>query len=539
MPNAEMTAAGRMGWSLRFALFFALVATTANAPKLAAADRQGAATALVEPTSMPPGITATEETELKTIYAAFSGHQIWTTEARRRAATSLLASLRRDGIEFGQPETLPSEIAATRVNADIAITRAILQGAHLLTEPTGGSNIIPGWSIPLPAPDVVAAFITAGQNDDFNGLFDALRPSAPEYARLSAAYLRYRGMSGDAWKPIRAPSEIHLEPTDANAEEVTRRLAVFGDLPDNDKTMSALNSAVKRFQTRHGLAIDGRIGPETLAELNVSPTQRTEQIALNLAYWRLLPRVWPQRYIKVNVAAADLELVEGGTPTYATRTIIGDPNHPTPVMSATLSAITFNPEWTVPRSIAVKEFLPRLRRDAEYLQRNNVLIIGRDSDPFGRNLDWRSYTQNYFPFQLRQLPGPKNALGGVKFEMPNKFDVYLHDTPDRSSFTRSARALSHGCVRVECANELAEHLINNPAIWLESDLANALKEQRTVTVKLAQPLPVYLLYFTAFVDKDGRLNFRRDLYDRDAAIQHFILTKRLQQALAAAALTHR
>ena len=188
------------------------------------------------------------------------------------------------------------------------------------------------------------------------------------------------------------------------------------------------------------------------------------------------------------------------------------------MIAAKIHSVTFNPSWTIPYSIASKEILPRLRREPDYLQRNNIQILGRPGDPYGLQIDWRLYSRAAFPFQLRQTPGPHNALGLIKFEMPNDFDVYLHDTPDKSLFAKSSRALSHGCVRVECANELAQRVIDNPSIWLQSDLAAALTDGRTVTVPLTQSLPVYFLYFTTYTDDEGVLNFRQDVYGRDRAV---------------------
>jgi murein L,D-transpeptidase YcbB/YkuD len=222
--------------------------------------------------------------------------------------------------------------------------------------------------------------------------------------------------------------------------------------------------------------------------------------------------------VAVNTAAAHLEVITNGDPTYESRTVVGDPRHPTPVMKATILGVTFNPSWTVPHSIAAKEILPRLRLDPTYLARSKIEILGRATDPHGLQLDWTSYSQANFPFQLRQAPGPRNALGLVKFEMPNEFSIYLHDTPDRSSFEKITRNLSHGCVRVARVDDLARLLIDDPAVWLESDTAAAIKSGRTITVPLARPLPVYLLYFTAYVDSEGSINFRPDVYRRDYAV---------------------
>jgi len=463
--------------------------------------------------------TESERAELREIYAKLDGSLIWTTTPRQLAMVVLLASLESDGIDLELLGALENS-GASRARADVVVTRAILRGAHILAAGTTAQKTIPGWFLETPAIPVVEIIVSAVRNNRLGSLYDDLRPTADSYRRLRAVNMRYMRLTSEAWPQLDASAEVRLDTSDTRISEITRRLNFLGDLPEADTSSNAaLHRAIRTFQTRHGLVVDGRIGPATLAALNVPPAARAQQIAANLEYWRRLPRIWPKRYIAVNTAAARLDLMENGHPIYTSRVIVGDPKHPTPVMAASITAVTFNPSWTVPYSIAVKEILPRLRRDPTYLARSGIKILHRDADPHGLQLDWKSYSQARFPFQLRQVPGPHNALGVVKFEMPNKFDVYLHDTPDKSLFERSARALSHGCVRVECAHALADRLFENSSVWLESGLASALNDNRTITVPLAEPLPVYLLYFTAYVNEDGSVNFRPDIYGREGAVR--------------------
>jgi murein L,D-transpeptidase YcbB/YkuD len=460
--------------------------------------------------------TEIERDELHAIYSALDDGLIWASTPRRRTLIKLLASLQSDGVDARHLGVLASLEAETSAITDILATRAVLRAAHIIATGATTSGTIPGWSLKTPHASVVETFVAAVRQDGLERLLNDLRPSAPAYRALRIAYVHYLSLAAEPWPALETRGEVRLDRGDSRVDEVIRRLILLDDLAEGDASSEALREAIEHFQHRHGLAVDGRAGPVTLTALNVSPAARAVQLAANLEYWRLLPRQWPNRYILVNAASAQLDVIQEGTSTYTSRVIVGDPTHPTPVMSASITAVTFNPTWTVPRSIATKEILPRLRRDPTYLKRSNIEILARSNDPFGLQLNWEMYSQNNFPFQLRQLPGPKNALGVVKFEMANSFDVYLHDTPDKSLFKKATRALSHGCVRVECAHEFAQLLIADPSVWLKSDLSRILAEGRTVTMPLTPPLPVYLVYFTAFPDHDGILNFRPDVYGRDA-----------------------
>lgn len=456
-----------------------------------------------------------EREELQEIYGNADGQFLWATPARSHAFIKLIASLDADGIDLRQLGPLPGPHPSSDAQHDVVATRTVLRAAHILASGAIDATAVPGWSLDRPSVRVAARISAAVRGDMLAALFDELRPSHDGYARLRRAYTHYRRLATETWPPFGTAGPRIVERDDERVPEITRRLALLGDLGTPMPAAEIPVSAVQAFQKRHGLEPDGRVGPATLAQLSVSPAARAEQIAINLEYWRLLPRTWPQRHIIVNSAAAELDIIVDAAPTYRTRVIVGDADHPTPVTTANISAVTFNPPWSVPHSIASKEILPKLQRDATYLARNNMEIVGRPYDPHGRDIEWRAYSQRRFPFQIRQSPGPRNALGIVKFEMANPFDIFLHDTPDNALFGRAARALSHGCVRVQCARELAERLIDDPTAWYTTDLAMALAEGRTRTVPLKHPVPVYLLYFTAFVDPDGTVHFRPDVYGRD------------------------
>ena len=473
-----------------------------EAPILAAIDKLGASTV--------------ERTELSDLYTALGGGAIWEVPDRRFGLLRILVGLDPEGVDIAKVGTLPGTTPTSPTEDDVLSSRAALRAAHLIANDAVDVSKIPGWAIDLRSEPVVPVIVAAINDERPATILDKLLPNSAGYVRLREAYMQYRRLASEPWAPIGGrPNETAGNPEMA---EITRRLVLLGDMGDSAEGADLI-SAIKHFQARHGLDQDGRIGPATLAQLNVSPTTRVDQIATNLQYWRLLPRTWPRRYVRVNTAAAQLEVIDNDEAIFATKVIVGSAQHPTPIIASKITAVTFNPEWTIPRSIATTEILPQLKRAATYLQQRNIQIVGRPDDPYGLQLHWHNYSRNRFPFTLRQPAGATNPLGLLQFEMPSAFDVYLHDTSDRSLFAKSARALSHGCVRVQCADTLAQQVIDDPKAWLSSNLMAAQKDGTTFTVPLMQPLPVYFLYFTAFANADGTVEFRPDLYRRDAGVR--------------------
>jgi murein L,D-transpeptidase YcbB/YkuD len=246
--------------------------------------------------------------------------------------------------------------------------------------------------------------------------------------------------------------------------------------------------------------------------------QKIRQVAANLERWRWLPRRFEPRHLVVNAADATLTVVEDGRVRLTSRVVVGDELHPTPVVRSEVGAIVFNPPWTVPTSIVVDEFLPKLRGNPRFLADNDIAILDRRDDPYGLTVNWAAVPTDHFPFRLQQRPGGWNPLGRMRFATPNRFDVYLHDTPLPELFQREDRALSHGCVRVERARELALLVLAGQPAGRPEALDRALASTTTGVVTVARPLPVYLLYWTALVDDEGRLQLRDDPYDRDARV---------------------
>jgi len=308
--------------------------------------------------------------------------------------------------------------------------------------------------------------------------------------------------------------------------DVRRRLAATGELaPDasapSDPTLydDALAAAVHRFQEQHGLTADGVIGPHTREVMNVTAKQRVRQIIANMERLRWLPDDLGQRYVTVNVAGFSLKAVDHGIVVAEMPVVVGTSVRRTPVFTSKITSLIFNPSWTVPLKVAREDILQKLIQNPAYLTSQGIRVYAGWSsdaplvDP--ADIDWKRLGARIAQYRLRQDPGPLNALGVVKFQIPNKFDVYLHDTPARDKFNRTVRTFSSGCVRVGDPDTLTDFLLRDLPRW---DLARrqAVVESRvTETVVLRTRVPIYLLYQTAWGNDDGTATFRDDIYDRD------------------------
>ncbi|HWR97295.1 MAG TPA: L,D-transpeptidase family protein, partial [Candidatus Methanoperedens sp.] len=283
-----------------------------------------------------------------------------------------------------------------------------------------------------------------------------------------------------------------------------------------------LADALRRFQARHGLETDAIVGRRTIAALNTPALLRARQIEANLERLRWLPTHLGQRHLVVNIPDFKLVATEDSAPTLSMRVIAGRQTRRTPFFTGEITSILVNPPWTVPAKIALEDKLPLILNDREFLALAGFKVFARtgkawrEIDP--ADVDWARLPKKRFPYLLRQEPGPQNALGRLKFQIPNRHDIYLHDTPSHGLFARADRAFSSGCIRVERAVDLAARLLAPDPAWTREKIEATIAAGETVSVPLKEPLPVYLLYVTAWVDPDGSLQFREDVYGRDAAL---------------------
>jgi murein L,D-transpeptidase YcbB/YkuD len=438
---------------------------------------------------------------------------------------ALLAAVRTDDAK-SRPALAPDRWA----ELDLLLTDAFLvYGAHLLAGRVNPETLAPEWVSNRRTTDIAVVLESALASGNLAGWLESLVPSQDGYRRLREALARYRVVAtGGGWPAI--PEAATLQRGDSGHAVVALRerlrleddLVAQGDDQQVERFDVALEQALEKFQRRHGLTANGVVSAATRAELNVPVERRVEQLELNLERWRWLPNQLGRRHIIVNIAAFELEVVDEDSVVLAMRVVVGRPFNRTPVLSDTMRYLVLNPYWHVPRSIAAQELLPKVERNPAYLARYKLRVFP-SSGPGAPEIDpatvnWPAITPAHFPFWLRQDPGPLNALGRIKFVFLNKYSVYLHDTPSRPLFEESQRDFSHGCIRIEHPIALAVYLLRQNPRWTRDSILSALDEAVDRAVPLPEPMPIHLLYWTAWADGDGTIEFRRDIHDRDAPL---------------------
>jgi murein L,D-transpeptidase YcbB/YkuD len=363
---------------------------------------------------------------------------------------------------------------------------------------------------------------------DTNDLEAAWRPLLPThsaYTGLRRALSRYRKIAANGgWSSIGDGPTLRLGDRGLRVVLLRHRLQVTGDLQATPNQTSDtfghdLEQAVRFFQRRHGLKVDGIVSPKTRRALDVPARCRVQQLAINMARWRLLPHDLGHRYIRVNIPAFTLDVVEDGWTIMQMQVIVGKPSWPTPDFSQTIRYLVLNPYWNIPSSIATQEILPKVQQDPRYLDRYHMEVVsgwGKDATQVNpSSIDWHAIQPQTLQYRFRQRPGPKNALGQIKFMFPNTYNVYLHDTSDEVLFTRSSRAFSHGCIRVARSVDLAEYLLRDQTYWTRQRLLQVLNQGMQRRVQLPEPVPIHLIYQTAWMGTDDTVQFRNDIYGYD------------------------
>ncbi|HSK76445.1 MAG TPA: L,D-transpeptidase family protein [Thermoanaerobaculia bacterium] len=361
-----------------------------------------------------------------------------------------------------------------------------------------------------------------------------LTPPHGDYARLRQALGRYREIERTGgWPAVPAGDELKKGATGERVRALRLRLAASGDLAVQASTEpkgqpappavydDAVASAVSHFQKRHGLEVTGGVDEETLAELNVPVADRIRQIQVNMERWRWMPATLGDRYIYVNVPEFYMRLFEGERVAMEMRVVVGKDQSKTPAFSDKMTYLELNPAWNLPKTILSEEILPKLASNPGYLASHDMEVVKGWGD--GEEVVDASYAaeagQPGSPYRVRQRAGAANPLGKVKFMFPNEFDIYLHDTPADHLFDRAERDFSHGCIRLEKPVELARYLLRGDPKWTPDAIQDALTSGEHAAIKLPRPLPVHILYWTAWVDQDGTVEFRKDVYGHDETLE--------------------
>lgn len=378
---------------------------------------------------------------------------------------------------------------------------------------------------------IIDDIINATGRDQWNDQFDSrssqsksVASTQPIFAPQTVSYVelaiaRYNNIvSSGGWPVVPANRKLRLGSNDPNVAILRKRLMISGDLSPraglSNQFDSYVQSAIKKFQRRHGLPADGIPGRFTYAALNIPANVRLGQLETNLVRLRSMSGFLGDRYVMVNIPAARIEAVENGRVALRHTAIVGRISRQTPILSSKIYEINLNPYWTSPISIIRKDIIPLMRKNPSYVTDANIRIFKRDGSEIApEQIDWS--TEEAVKYRFRQEPGRNNAMGSAKINFSNPYAVYLHDTPQQNLFSRQLRFISSGCVRVQNVRDLLTWLAKDTEGWSRRKIEQTIASGARINVKLAAPVPIYLAYVTAWSTSTGIVQFRDDTYRRD------------------------
>jgi len=503
---------------------------------------------------------------MKRFYEALGYRHAWTNRQAIARLIEVIEDSANDGLlpsdyhldEIRSYYQNPSESPSIRARADILMTDAVFTLiSHMRSGKVYARAIEPDWNIEPPAPgaDYDRMLMSAVMGSRFPEIIQNLRPASAEYSSLRKGLMRLKAVAASGgWESVHSGRPIDkIGIVDSRIPEIRRRLAVTGDyvMPSDEQAVESADSramfrrrdtltaadslatsridsevydqelmdAVKAYQRRNGLEVDGVIGNETVRAMNVPAGQRIDQIRINLERYRWFLNSRGPNYVMVNIPSFTVELVQNNVRRWSSRVIVGKPDTQTPVFRAEMQYIILNPHWVIPEGIIVKDkIIATIIKDSTYLDKKNLAIVDNQGHTLSpSSVDWARYLNGGFPYRLVQASGDEGSLGRIKFMMPNRFTVYMHDTPTKELFERSRRTFSHGCIRVDKPIDLAEILLQDKVRWNKARIQDAIDTDKTRTINLPKSIPVYIIYQTAFAD-GAHVEFRADVYERDARL---------------------
>lgn len=416
---------------------------------------------------------------------------------------------------------------------DIYLTAAFLDiTSHLISGRINPRFVHDSWSMKREMVDTSFILLdTINSQKNISEVLQGFIPKNKSYQGLKNYLHKYRELEQtNGWEKLGDTPKLERGMTHEKVVVLRNILYKMGDYSGKNLVSpyfdGDLENAVKKFQIRHGLDPDGKVGPQTNKALNVSVRDRIKQIELNMESWRWLPKDFGKRYLIINIANFELVVYEDDKKIMSMKTIVGRPYRMTPVFSSEINQIVLNPPWYVPRTIAVNDFLPDLRRNVDVIsqKRLRVYVRGKNGpievDPY--KIDWAHIDKRNFNYYFVQPPGDFNSLGKIKFNLPNEYDVYLHGTPQKNLFQKNKRDFSSGCVRLEHPLELALYLLKDNSNWDREKIEKILERNQTTFINLQNPLTVYFIYQTAWVDENNDIHFRDDIYQREALLEKLL-----------------
>ncbi|TCL09420.1 murein L,D-transpeptidase YcbB/YkuD [Shimia isoporae] len=478
---------------------------------------------------------AARDSDVAAYYRSANYAPVWTDDTplareRRKALINALANVGDHGLPTDRydVDTLVGQMAAARSKRDlgmveVAMTKMYLKYARDLTSGMlTPLEIDEGLVREIKKRDRDELVASLAASEDPKAFLNGLAPQTAEYLRLKKERMRLEALIASGGWGETVPSGKY-EPGDSgtNVVKLRNRLIALGFMQRSSAATydRDLEKAVQAFQIANGLESDGVAGKGTIEEINRSPEHRLKSVLVAMERERWLDRTLEGREILVNLTDFTAKIIDDGKLTFRTRSVVGknQSDRRSPEFSDTMEHMVINPTWNVPRSIATKEYLPMLKNNPNavgYLR----LVNGRGQTVDRSQVDFTQYSTSNFPFDMKQAPGNRNALGLVKFMFPNRHNIYLHDTPQKALFARETRAYSHGCIRLQQPFDFAYELLSKQEENPKEFFHTRLKTGRETKVDLETNIPVHIIYRTAYTEAKGPVQYRRDVYGRDAKI---------------------
>jgi len=470
-------------------------------------------------------ITKIKDSSVIAFYNTNQNKTFWLTEYNRKNITALFINIEQDGLfpkDFdlkkieNSEENFENLTDEKLIDYDILLTENLSRYVQKVSKGSLNPNkIYSNWDLKENNIDFKKLLLNFQEKDSLDFAVNAALPNHIVYKRLKTALKIINSLPKDPFKKIEIKNKIVLNDSHPVIVEIKKKLIYWKDLKPLDSITAIYDEttelAVKKFQMRHGLGIDGVIGGGTVEALNFTKEQRKKQIIANMERWRWFPREFEREYFIINIPDYSLRVVQNSDTIRVHKVIIGRPSRKTPVLSSKLTHLIFNPTWTVPPTILRKDVVPAAIKNRNYFSNKKITIY--DSNNRVVN-PWQWNAGRSRSYRYVQSPGATNSLGLVKFMFPNRFTVYLHDTNTRGFFEKDIRALSSGCIRVQNPFELTEYLLDDPEKWDLEKIDEAINTGKTSQVQIKKEVFIHILYWTAW-SENGILQFRDDLYSLD------------------------